>query len=107
MGTKEALQVVLDNVDYMKQNCKPTDMVAAALSHTVIEGARAAIAAAERRWLYVVCFYPTKEGVGDPHFEHLIVEGAKDEDEAYAIAHRAKAMRIATHWAANDYVVKI
>lgn len=43
MGTYEALQVVLDQVDYTAGNCGPTEMVAACLPKEVIRLAREAL----------------------------------------------------------------
>jgi hypothetical protein len=43
MTCKEALQVVLDSVDYTAQACGPTEMVAAVLPREVIVLARKAI----------------------------------------------------------------
>jgi hypothetical protein len=41
---KQALQTLLDQVDYTKKACSPTTMVAAALDTTVIDKCREAIA---------------------------------------------------------------
>jgi hypothetical protein len=43
MNEREALQVILDCVDYTVGNCRPNEMVGAVLSQEVIELARAAL----------------------------------------------------------------
>jgi hypothetical protein len=42
----EALRLLLDQVDYMKGNCAPTEMVGAVLDKSVIAVCRASLASA-------------------------------------------------------------
>lgn len=46
LSTDEALRLILDQVDYVKGNCEPTELVAAVLTPQVIEICRDALSKA-------------------------------------------------------------
>lgn len=47
VSIRQALEIVLDCVDYKAQNCRQTEMVGAVLPPDVIDGARKALAKKE------------------------------------------------------------